>query len=391
MDEHVVPTYKRAAPLFVSGAGATLFDEDGRAFADLLSGIGVTALGHAHPRWSEAVARQAGTLAHVSNLLRHPLTEDVAARLARLSGLEAAFFSNSGAEANECALKLARKHQRLAGRPERTSIVALEGGFHGRTFGALSATATAAYREPFGPMLEATFVPPDDAAALEAALAPSSGSGPAALLLEPVQGEGGLRVLEPAYLARARALCDATGTVLIHDEVQCGCGRTGTFLAAQAAGVTPDVATLAKPLGGGLPIGATLVRAELAEVLQPGDHGTTFGGGPTALRGALVFLEELEEGGLQDAVHARAAELTAALDAHVAAGLAADRRGTGLMQGLLLPGRAGTAQAALLERGVVCCTATPDVLRFLPPYVITSDELAAAMATVGATLKEIES
>ena len=172
MDEHVVPTYKRAAPLFVSGAGATLFDEDGRAFADLLSGIGVTALGHAHPRWSEAVARQAGTLAHVSNLLRHPLTEDVAARLARLSGLEAAFFSNSGAEANECALKLARKHQRLAGRPERTSIVALEGGFHGRTFGALSATATAAYREPFGPMLEATFVPPDDAAALEAALAP---------------------------------------------------------------------------------------------------------------------------------------------------------------------------------------------------------------------------
>ena len=222
-------------------------------------------------------------------------------------------------------------------------------------------------------------------------LAPSSGSGPAALLLEPVQGEGGLRVLEPAYLARARALCDATGTVLIHDEVQCGCGRTGTFLAAQAAGVTPDVATLAKPLGGGLPIGATLVRAELAEVLQPGDHGTTFGGGPTALRGALVFLEELEEGGLQDAVHARAAELTAALDAHVAAGLAADRRGTGRMQGLLLPGRAGTAQAALLERGVVCCTATPDVLRFLPPYVITSDELAAAMATVGATLKEIES
>lgn len=384
MDEHVLPTYRPAAPLFVSGRGATLVDEEGRTYTDLLSGIGVTALGHGHPRWTEAVSNQVSTLAHVSNLLRHPLTEEVATRLARLSGLDSVFFSNSGSEANECAIKLARKHQWLSGHPQRTGLVALEGGFHGRTFGSLSATATAAYREPFGPALEASFVAPDDGKALEEALSRE----PAALILEPVQGEGGLRTLEPDYLVLARTLCDETGTVLITDEVQCGCGRTGTFLASQAAGVTPDVATLAKPLAAGLPIGATLVRSELADVLQPGDHGSTFGGGPVALRGALVFLEELEEGGLFEAVRARGAQLASGLDELCVAGLASGRRGRGLMQGLVLPGRAAGVQAALFERGVVCCTATPDVLRFLPPYVITAEELARALVILGETLKE---
>ncbi len=386
MDEHVLPTYHRAAPLFVAGKGATLFDEEGRAYTDLLSGIGVTALGHAHPRWTQAVSEQVGSLAHVSNLLRHPLTERVARRLASLSGLGAVFFSNSGSEANECAIKLARKHQLLSGRPDRTHLVALEGGFHGRTFGSLSATATPAYREPFGPALQANFVAPGDGTALAEALA----SEPAALLLEPVQGEGGLRVLEPDYLRLARSLCDQTGTLLIADEVQCGCGRTGTFLASQAAGVLPDVATLAKPLAAGLPIGATLVRSELAEVLQPGDHGSTFGGGPVALRGAQVFLEELEEGGLLEAIGSLGAQLTSGLDGLCTAGLAEGRRGKGLMQGLLLPGRAATLQAALLERGIVCCTATPDVLRFLPPYVITAEELAEALTILGDTLKETQ-
>ncbi len=386
MPEHLVPTYRPAEPIFVSGEGTQLVDEQGKRYLDLLSGIGVTALGHAHPRWSAAVAEQAGTLAHVSNLLRHPFTDEVAAKLATLCGLEAVFFSNSGSEANECALKIARKHQRLAGRPERTHLVALHGGFHGRTFGSLSVTATAAYREPFGPALEAVFVEPGDLGGLESALA----TGPAALILEPIQGEGGMRSLDPDMLVGARTLCDETGTVLITDEVQCGCGRTGTFLASNATAVTPDIVTLAKPLGGGLPIGATVVSAELANVLQPGDHGSTFGGGPVALRGAAVFLDELTEGGLLEAVGARGRQLAAGLDELVAAGHADARRGHGLMQGLVLPGRAAKVQAALFERGVIAGTATADVLRLLPPYVITAEEVSTALETLGATLTELE-
>jgi acetylornithine/succinyldiaminopimelate/putrescine aminotransferase len=384
MDEHVLPTYRRAGPVFVSGKGSQLFDEDGNAFLDLLSGIGVTALGHGHPRWSAAVAEQAQSLAHISNLWRHPYTEQVAGRLARLSGLEAVFFSNSGSEANECALKIARKHQRMSGHPERTGIVALEGGFHGRTFGSLSATATLAYREPFGPGLQATFIQPDDAAGLHRALS----SDAAALILEPVQGEGGLRELDRDWLMLARTLCDETGTVLIADEVQCGCGRTGEFLASTGVGLQPDHVTQAKPLAAGLPIGATLVRQELAQVLQPGDHGTTFGGGPMALRGALVFLEELEEGGLAQAVRERGAQLAAGLDDLVARGLAQGRRGRGLMQGLHLPGQAADVQRALLEQGILCGTATADVLRFLPPYVITAQELEQALEALATTLSE---
>jgi acetylornithine/N-succinyldiaminopimelate aminotransferase len=384
MDEHVIPTYRRAGPVFVSGKGAQLFDAEGRTYLDLLSGIGVTALGHGHPRWSAAVAEQAAGLAHVSNLWRHPYTEEVAARLARLSGLEAVFFSNSGSEAGECALKIARKHQRLNGHSERTGFVALNGGFHGRTFGCLSTTATARYREPFGPGLQATFIEPHDPRALQRALA----NDPAALILEPVQGEGGLRELDPDWLMLARSLCDETGTLLIADEVQCGCGRTGTFLAGEAAGLRPDIVTLAKPLAAGLPIGATLVRAELAEVLQPGDHGSTFGGGPLALRGALVFLEELEQGGLDQAVRERGAQFAAGLDELVARGLADGRRGRGLMLGLVLPGRAADVQGALLERGLLCGTATGDVLRFLPPYVITAKEVELALELLATTLSE---
>lgn len=385
MDEHVLPTYRRSGPVFVAGHGSWLVAEDGTEYLDLLSGLGVNALGHAHPAWVEAVRDQVGRVAHVSNLFRHPFTEEVAGRLARLTGLEAVFFSNSGTEANECALKLARKHFHLAGQPERTGFVALEGGFHGRTFGSLSVTATEAYRAPFGPGLGATFVPRGDAAALRAALA----ARPAALVLEPVQGEGGLAVLSDEELGLARALCDETGTLFVCDEVQCGAGRTGTFLASQRAGVTPDVVTLAKPLGGGLPIGATVVRAELARVLVPGDHGSTFGGGPLALRACAVFLRELEEGGLSSAVRERGAQLEAGLDALAASSeLVRERRGRGLLQGLWLPGCAAAVQAALLERRVVAGTAAGDVLRFLPPYVITAAEVELALEHLAAVLAE---
>lgn len=386
MDEHVLPTYRRAAPVFVSGHGATLVDETGAEYLDLLGGIAVNALGHAHPRLVEALRDQAGKIAHVSNLFRHPYTDEVADRLARLTGMHATFFSNSGSEANECALKLARKAQKLAGAPERTHFVALEGGFHGRTTGSLAITAHAAYREPFGPLLQATFVAPEDVAALAAALA----AKPAALVLEPVQGEGGLRVLSDAYLAAARRLCDETGTILVSDEVQCGCGRTGEFLASRRAGVTPDVVTLAKPLGAGLPVGATLVSEALAQTLQPGDHGSTFGGGPLVLRAVLTFLEELEDADLLAAVRARGAQLADGLDALVArhAGVA-ERRGVGLMQGLRIPGRHAAVQAALFENGVITCTAGEEVVRFLPPYVIQAEELDRALALVDSTLTQV--
>lgn len=392
MDEHVLPTYRRQSAVFVQGRGTLLIDEDGNQVLDFLSGIGVTALGHSHPRWVAAVRQQAGELVHVSNLLRHPLTERVAERLARLSGLEACFFSNSGTEANECALKIARAHHARSGHPERTAFLALQGGFHGRTFGSLSVTAHAAYRTPFGPALEATFLAPGDVAALQTALEAS----PAALILEPVQGEGGLNVLSAHYLQIARKLCDESGTLLICDEVQCGAGRTGVFLAASRAGVTPDLATLAKPLGGGLPIGATLVRKGLTDVLVPGDHGTTFGGGPLVLRAALVFLEELEEGGLLDAVQERGAQLALGLDQLVAnhPGVQ-ERRGLGLMQGLVIPTHAAAIQTALLQNGLLTATAAGDVLRFLPPYTVSSREIERALEILGhclsRTLEELES
>lgn len=390
MDEHVLPTYRRAEPVFVSGRGAVLIDEEGREYLDLLGGIAVSALGHAHPRLVEALRDQVGRVTHVSNLYRHPYTDAVAGRLACLSGMHATFFSNSGSEANECALKLARKAQVLRGEPGRTRFVALEGGFHGRTLGSLSITAHAPYREPFGPLLEASFVEPGDTEALAAALRGEGCEAPAALVLEPIQGEGGLRVLDPEYLAAARELCTSTGTLLIADEVQCGCGRTGEFLASQRVGLAPDIVTLAKPLGAGLPVGATLVCAELAETLQPGDHGSTFGGGPLVLRAVLTFLEELLENDLLEAVRARGEELTRGLDELVEAhpGVT-ERRGVGLMQGLRIPDRHAAVQAALFEHGVLTCTAGEEVVRFLPPYVIQPEELAKALEIVDTTLTQV--
>lgn len=387
-DDHLLHTYKPSSEVFVSGHGARLVDGEGREFLDFLSGIAVSALGHGHPRLVAALREQAGKVLHVSNLLRHEHTVEVATRLSRLSGMDGVFFCNSGTEANEAALKLARKHQRQAGHPERTAFVALEGGFHGRTAGALSVTSHAAYREPFGPLLEAHFVPAGDAAALEQAL---TAHRPAALILEPVQGEGGLRPLAHDYLRTARELCDRTGTVLVHDEVQSGCGRTGTFLAADAAGVKPDLATLAKPLAAGLPIGALLASASMRGVFQPGDHGTTFGGGPLALCAARVVLEELEEGGLLENVRARGAELARGLAA-IAAGspLATEARGAGLMQGLVVPDRAGDLARALHEQGLLCCTATPHVLRLLPPFVVTSSDVQAALARISDALAHLD-
>ena len=380
-------TYLRSETAFARGSGALLFDAEGNEWIDVLGGLAVNALGHAHPRLIAAIAEQAGALIHTSNLYRQPLCEEVATRLARLSGMQAAFFACSGSEANEAALKLARKHQQSKGETDRTGFVALEQSFHGRTTGAIAVTHNPRYREPFGPLLgPVTFVPPNDVAALRAAFA----QPPAGMILEPIQGEGGLNTLTNDFLCAARELCDATDTVLIHDEVQCGCGRTGTFLASQSSPAQPDLVTLAKPLAGGLPMSVMLANDKFAEGLVPGDHGSTFGGGPLASRAALVFLEELEDG-LLDAVQERGSQLTEGLDALTAKhGTVLERRGRGLIQGLRLRSGAADLVRECFARGLVAGTAGNEVVRFLPPYVITEEQLSRALEILGAALTNLE-
>jgi predicted acetylornithine/succinylornithine family transaminase len=383
MDEHVMQTYLRQPEVFVDGEGCVLRDRSGREWLDFLGGIAVSALGHADPELVAALRDQAGKLLHVSNLYRHPYTDDVAARLCRLSGLDAVFFTNSGAEATECALKLARKAMRLRGAPERTDFVALEGGFHGRTFGALSITSGQGYRAPFEPLVPGVhFVRRGDLDGLADAL---YAHRPAALVLEPIQGEGGIYEHPAGYLARARALCDETGTLLVHDEVQCGTGRTGTFLCGEGLGVTPDIATLAKPLAAGLPMGACLVRRELRDTFVPGDHGSTFAGGPLVLRAAQVVLDRLENGLL---------EHVASVGAHFRSGLEAlardvpsvhEVRGRGLMLGLRCEG-AAELQKRLYRSGLITNCTAGDVVRMLPPYVVTHDEIDRALAILADAL-----
>lgn len=388
MDEHVMTTYRRAEEVFVGGRGATVWDADGREWVDFLGGIAVSALGHGHPALVAALRDQAGRLLHTSNLFRHPYTEEVAAALARCTGLESVFFTNSGAEANEAALKLARKHQIARGASERRGFVALEGAFHGRTLGALSVTHNAKYREAFEPLIPGvTFVAPEDSARIAEVLASER---PAALILEPIQGEAGVRDLSQDFLRACRRLCDETGTVLIHDEVQCGAGRTGDFLAADAARIKPDLVTLAKPIGAGLPMGALVASRALANTFAPGDHGSTFAGGPLVLRAAQVFLNEIEHGGLLDNVRARGAELDAGLrelarDFAVVTGLS----GRGLIRGVRLARGAEELVRELYADGLIANRTGGDVLRLLPPYVITRDEIARGLEILRRNVKAL--
>ncbi|MEO0660043.1 MAG: aminotransferase class III-fold pyridoxal phosphate-dependent enzyme [Planctomycetota bacterium] len=387
--DRTMGTYVRAEPLFVRGAGAWLVDDAGERYLDLISGIGASSLGHGHARLGARIAEQAAALGHVSNLYRHAPGEELSRRLTERCRMDAVFFSNSGSEANETALKIARKVQVLRGQPERQSFVALTGGFHGRTTGALAVTAKESYREPFGALLDATFVDPENTAGLCAAL----GAEPAALILEPIQGEGGVRELSTGFLQAARAACDATGTVLIHDEVQCGSGRTGHFLAGDVYRARPDVVTLAKAAGAGVPFAATLARGEAADALVPGDHGSTYGGGTLACQAALTVLDELDTG-LQERVVDLGDALEVGLDALASAhpGPVLQRRGRGLIQGLAMRRHDDAARAvhALAHPAagppVLACTASGGVLRLLPPYVLTDEDLAVALSQLDAAL-----
>jgi len=355
-------TYNRTPFHPRSGKGARLVDADGRIYWDLLGGIAVNVLGHRHPRLMKVLKEEANNLLHVSNLYYHPAQGLLGEKLVRASGLLRAFFCNSGTEANEAALKFAR----LAN-PGRSEIVALKESFHGRTLGALSLTGHDAYRTPFEPLVPGvTFVEPNDVAAIEAAIGPNT----SAIFLEPVMGEGGVIPLSDEFLIAARRSATRHGAILIFDEIQCGLGRTGTLFAFQKSGVIPDIVTLAKPLGGGLPLGCVLTGEAIEGLVKPGHHGTTFGGNPVACRLGLAVLEEMEWAALLPRVNTFGewfGRELAALKARVPS--IVDVRGSGFMWGIELDRPAAPVAKELLAKGFVVGTARDTVIRLLPPYV----------------------
>jgi acetylornithine/N-succinyldiaminopimelate aminotransferase len=361
------------------GAGARVWDVDGREYLDLVGGIAVSSLGHAHPAVVDAVSRQVATLAHTSNLAMHEPGIALAERLSALvPGGARVFLCQDGATANEAALKIVRKH--MQGR--RSEVVSTEGGFHGRTLGALSVTGTLAKRAPFEPLPgPVTFVPYGDLAALRAAVS----GGTAAVILEPVQGEGGVVLPPDGYLAGARAICDAAGALLVVDEVQSGVGRSGEWLMSVAGGVVPDVITLAKGLGGGLPIGAVLATGAAADVLQPGDHGSTFGGNPVSCSAAIAVLSTIERDGLLEHVRALGDRWSSAFDA-IDHPLLASHRGVGLWRALELSAPvAGAVEATARDAGYLVNAVRPTTIRLAPPLILgvaDADRFAADLPVI---------
>jgi len=360
--------YARVGPLFVAGEGSELIAEDGTRYLDFVAGIAVNALGYNSPVIREAALRALDTgLIHVSNLYRTEPGEQLAAELAKAFGGQV-FFCNSGAEANEGAFKFARKWSKKA------EIVAFSGSFHGRLFASLAATDRPDYRRPFEPLLAGVqIIPLGD---VEAATRAISKERTAAVIIEPVQGEGGVRPVAPEFLAFLRNHCDASGCALIFDEVQCGLGRTGTLFASEPSGVVPDMYTLAKPLGGGLPMGAILVSDAIAAVLVPGDHATTFGGGPFVATVALDVLRTISDPGFLAAVRAKGDWLGAQLHRLARSSpRVREARGRGLMWGLELNEVAAPVVAAARERHLLILTAGPTVIRIVPPLTITREEI----------------
>ena len=384
---HILPTYARAPIVFARGSGARLWDTHGRRYLDLVSGIGVVSMGHANAALSQAIADQASTLLHTSNLYYHPLQGQVASRLARLSGLPRTFFCNSGAEAVEACLKFARRYWHTAGQTSRTRIVALEGAFHGRTIGSLSVTWDEHYRAPFAPLLEGvTFVPPTRPDALREAVTPQT----AAVIVEAIQGEGGVRPLGTELVKAIQDVQAATGVLLIADEVQCGLGRTGEPFASRTLGLEPDLMAIGKALGGGVPVGAALVSEKVAASISRGDHGSTYGGNLLACRAAMVFLDALVEGGLLENVRSAGQRLGQGLEQLATRyNVVREIRGAGLMRGIELSVDATPYVEAALARGVLINRTATKVIRLLPPFVITADEIDEGLAVLNTILAEV--
>jgi predicted acetylornithine/succinylornithine family transaminase len=378
-------TYRRAPMEIVRGAGCELYDADGRAYLDFTSGIAVTALGHGDAGVANAIREALETgLVHVSNLFRTEPGETLAAQLVELSFADRVFFCNSGAEANEAAFKFARKWARQHGGPAKHEILALRGSFHGRLFATLAATDRPQYRAAFRPLAGGIRIVERDIDELRAAL---DGEQVAAFIVEPVQGEGGVRVLDREFLRALRVLTRDRGIALIFDEIQCGLGRTGTLFAYEQAGITPDLLTLAKPMAGGLPMGAVLITDEIGSVIQPGDHGTTFGGGPFVAHVAQHVLARLSDPALLEHVHRTGqwfGNQLAALSASNPRVRAS--RGVGLMWGVdVMPGAADVIAEAR-ERGLLLVSAGEHTVRFLPPLVVSRDELSRGLSIFEAAL-----
>lgn len=379
---NILGTYKRTSFHPRAGKGAKLVDAEGKVYWDLLAGIAVNALGYRHPRLVKAMKEEASKVLHVSNLFYHPAQGLLAERLVALSGLPKVFFCNTGTEATEAAVKLTR----LA-TPGKSRMVALEGGFHGRTMGALSLTGNEGYRKPFEPLVGTTvFLPPNDVTALNAAVTPDT----SAIFLEPILGEGGIVPLTAEYVLAARAAADRVGAALVLDEIQSGLGRTGHLFVFQELGVTPDLVLLAKPLGGGLPLGAVLVGPRIAALVKPGQHGTTFGGNPVACRLGLEVLEEIVDGGYLAKVRETGEWFGKKLRTakKKSKGAIVDVRGRGLMWGIELDRDAAEIQKRLLRKGFVVGTSRSNVLRLLPPFVIPRPALKAFLAALDEVLAE---
>jgi predicted acetylornithine/succinylornithine family transaminase len=382
--KYIVQTYRRTPIVLVRGKGVRVFDQDGREYLDLLAGIGVGALGHGHQGLADAIADQAREMIHCSNLFFHPLQGKVAERLATLSGLSRAFFCNSGAEAVEACLKFARRYWYTKGDAARTEILAMEGDFHGRTYGALSVTWDDHYRAPFAPLIPGvTFVDPADPSAIAAAITRDT----AAVIVEPIQGEGGVRPLPQSAADAIAAGCRRTGALLIADEVQCGLGRTGRVFYSGALGLQPDLMALGKALGAGVPIGAALFSDRVAASAKPGDHGSTYGGNLLACRAALVFLDELTEHGLLDHVAKIGSYLERALKTIAERQPAIKAvRGAGVMWGLDIDRPAAAVVDAARERHLLVNRTSDTVIRLLPPYVITESEIDEALRLLEAAI-----
>ncbi len=383
-DGYLLPVYARLPVTLVRGQGVHVWDADGKKYLDFLAGIAVNALGHCHPKMVRAITEQAQTLIHTSGYYYTAPVARLAEKLVGISGMDRVFFSNSGAEANECAIKIARKYAKAHGGPDKYGIVTAKKSFHGRTMATVTATGQPKYQEPFAPVVQGfTHVPYNDIAALEAAVTDDT----CAVLLEPIQGEGGVYPAYKTYLEAARALCDKHQALLIFDEVQTGVGRTGKWFAYEHYGVVPDVLTSAKALGGGFPIGACLARGEAALTLVPGDHGSTYGGNPLACATALAVLETIEEEHLLANAHAMGAYFVHRLNEKRFAGKIADIRAVGLMVGVELA--APDAKRVMTEamgRGLLMSAIGDHVLRFVPPLIITQSDVDEAIDVLAAVV-----
>jgi acetylornithine/N-succinyldiaminopimelate aminotransferase len=384
--QFLLQTYSRYSLVLQRGKGVFLYDLDGKRYLDFVAGLGVNALGHAHPRIVKAIREQAGRVIHVSNLYYNEFQGVLAERLCQLSGLQRAFFSNSGTEAIEGSIKLARLAGHRIGGEAKSQLVGLQGSYHGRTFGAMSLTGQDKYRKGFEPLLEdVKFVPRDNLDELRAAVNDNT----CAIVLEPIFGEGGIHECSVDFLKECRVLADRHRAALIFDEIQCGLGRTGTMFAFQSFGVTPDIVAIAKPIAAGLPLGAFLAREEFASAISVGQHGTTFGGGPLACRVALEYLAIIEEEKLLENVARVAQYLQEELKSLAGKSAAAlETRGRGFIQGLQLavPARPIVEQA--LGEGVLFNSTQDSVLRFLPPFLLEEKHVDKGMRVLKKLLRK---